>query len=204
MANDKKQLHHFILQSEPTPVQTSKKWWNNLVLWRRPMYTTVQEMEGTAPLSVLFLSVGNMRWYSHFFETANICGSISKKCIAFIPTAVSQGSEQWSQIACSHDISLYSCRSSSKSNLIESGNTCQRLPWQHLSTKLICYCIFHCGCSQYTQWVQLVLCSSDHFDYCGVCMGEAISTTPCVDNWHWLLFQQATYCRPTQVDTLLH
>ena len=33
------------------------------------------------------------------------------------------------------------------------------------------YCVFRCPCSQYSQWVQLVLCSSGHLDYRGVCLG---------------------------------
>ena len=36
---------------------------------------------------------------------------------------------------------------------------------------LIWYCVFRCPFSQYTQWLQLVLCSSGHLDCCGVCLG---------------------------------
>ena len=55
--------------------------------------------------------------------------------------------------------------------MIESGNPSQRLPWQHISSIFVTSFSAVRVPSMYTQRAQLVLCSSRHFDYCGVCMG---------------------------------
>ena len=79
---------------------------------------------------------------------------------------------------------------SSKNNVIESGNPSQRLPLiNHIN-----YSVVYCPCSQYTQWVQLVLCSSGHFDCCGVCTG--VGSDCSMKCAVMLLFVMSHWCEP--------
>ena len=62
------------------------------------------------------------------------------------------------------------------------------------------YGVFCCPCSQDTQWVQLVLCSSSHFDCHGVCMGAGSDCSmTCAVDATWMQFQVQTpvrCCKP--------